>query len=136
MFPAMDTSRFAAFPLFKGLTEPQLAAVAARAAELEAVEGQSLTSTGDFGHALFLIESGTADVTDRGDHIRKLGPGDVFGEVAVIASGRRTATVTATSPMRLIVLFKRDVWALERVAPDVALRFRELLERHPSSVRS
>ena len=132
----METSRLAAIPLFAGLAEAQLAAIAARASELDAVEGQSLTKTGDFGHGLFLIESGTAEVTEGDKHLRMLGPGDVFGEVAVIASGRRTATVTATSPMRLIVLFKRDVWALERDAPDVALRLRGLLAQHSPSVRS
>ena len=132
----MQTSRVAAIPLFAGLAELQLAAVAARALELEVVEGQSLTTTGDFGHALFLIESGTADVTDGDTHLRTLGQGDVFGEVAVIASGRRTATVIATSPMKLIVLFKRDVWALEREAPDVSLRIRGLLAQHPSPIRS
>ncbi len=132
----METSRVAAIPLLVGLAEPQLTAVAARAAELEVAEGQLLTSTGDFGHALFMVESGTADVTDGDTHLRSLGQGDVFGEVAVIASGRRTANVTATSPMKLIVLFKRDVWALEREAPDVALRFRGLLAEHSASVRS
>lgn len=132
----METSRLAAIPLFAGLAEQQLAVVAARVSELEAAEGQALTTAGEFGHALFLIESGTAEVTDGSDLLRTLGPGDVFGEVAVIASGRRTATVTATSPMHLLVLFKRDVWALEREAPDAASRFRGLLEQHPSSVRS
>ncbi len=132
----METSRLAAIPLLAGLADEQLAVVAGCAAELEAPEGQSLTTTGDFGHALFLIESGTAEVTDGDRHVRMLGPGDVFGEVAVIASGRRTATVTATSPMRLIVVFKRDVWAFEQQAPDVALRIRGLLDQHPSTVES
>jgi CRP-like cAMP-binding protein len=63
-----------------------------------------------------------------------LGPGDVFGEVAVVASGPRRATVTATSPMSLIALFKRDVWALERRAPDVVERLRSLIaEQQPSA---
>ena len=132
----MDASRLATIPLFAGLAKQQLAAVAARASELEVDDGQALTTAGEFGHALFMIESGTAEVTDGANHLRTLGPGDVFGEVAVIASGRRTATVTASSPMKLIVLFKRDVWALEREAPDVSLRFRGLLAQHPPSVRS
>ena len=76
---------------------------------------------------MYAIESGTAEVSSNGVPLRTLGPGDVFGEIAVIASGRRTATVVATSPMRLIALFKRDVWSLERESPEAAERLRALL---------
>jgi CRP-like cAMP-binding protein len=62
--------------------------------------------------------------------IASVGPGDVFGEIAVLASGRRTASVVATSPMRLLVLFKRDVWALERTAPEAARRLRAKVDEH------
>jgi CRP/FNR family transcriptional regulator, cyclic AMP receptor protein len=55
-----------------------------------------------------------------------LGPGDVFGEIAVMTSGRRTASVVATSPMRLIALFKRDGWELEQRSPKTAERLRSL----------
>ena len=56
-----------------------------------------------------------------------LGPGDVFGEIAVLASGRRTASVVATSPMRLIALFKPGVWALEKRSPAAVERLRALI---------
>ena len=59
--------------------------------------------------------------------VRTLGPGDVFGKIAVLTSGRRTATVVAASPMRLLVLFKRDAWALERRSPALAERLRALI---------
>jgi CRP-like cAMP-binding protein len=52
----------------------------------------------------------------------------VFGEIALVASGRRTASVVATSPMRLITLFKRDLWQLEARAPDVATALRATME--------
>jgi CRP-like cAMP-binding protein len=70
----------------------------------------------------------------RGDHdgqpLWALGPGDIFGEIAVISSGRRTASVVATSPMRLIALFKRDVWNMERDCPEAAERLRARVAEH------
>ena len=62
-----------------------------------------------------------------GEVLRALGPGDIFGEVAVLASGRRTADVVSTTPMSLIAIFKRDVWALERRSPEAAERLRGLV---------
>jgi cAMP-dependent protein kinase regulator/CRP/FNR family cyclic AMP-dependent transcriptional regulator/cGMP-dependent protein kinase 2 len=104
-----------------------VAALAEVAAEVEAEPGQRLAAEGDFGHALYAIESGTAEVSTEGRVLRTLGPGEVFGEIAVLVSGRRTATVVATSPMRLIAVFNRDVWALERECPGVAERLRALV---------
>jgi CRP-like cAMP-binding protein len=112
---------------FAALDPSDLERIAERATEVEAAEGDVLATEGDFGYALYAIESGTADVSSDGRLIRALGPGDVFGEIAVLASGRRTATVTATSAMNLLTLFKRDVWALERDCPGVAERLRALI---------
>ena len=123
----METARLAASPLFSGLEDEDLAAIASAASEVEAGEGESVATEGDFGHALYAVESGTAEVTSDGQKLGTLGPGDVFGEIAVLASGRRTATVVATSPMRLIALFKPEVWALERKAPVAAERLRSLI---------
>ena len=123
----METSRLTAIPLFAGLEDADLTAIAAAASELEADAGQALATQGDFGHALFAIESGTAEVSADGEKLATLGPGDVFGELAVIATGRRMASVFATSPMRLIALFKRDVWELEQRSPLAAERLRALI---------
>jgi CRP-like cAMP-binding protein len=76
---------------------------------------------------LYAIETGTATVSADGVVLRMLEPGDVFGEIAVVASGRRTASIVATSPMSLITLFKRDVWALEKKSPRAAERLRSLI---------
>jgi voltage-gated potassium channel len=130
----METFRLAAIPLFAHLEDADIAMIAAAAREVEVDEGHALTTQGEFGHALFAIESGTAEVTLGGEKRVTLGPGDVFGEVAVMAAGRRTASVVATSPMHLIALFKRDVWALERQSPRVAARLRTLVaERRDST---
>jgi len=126
----VETSRLAAIPLFAGLDEADLAEVADSASEVEASAGQTVASEHDFGHALYAIESGTAEVSADGSKLGTLGPGDVFGEIAVVSSGRRTASVIATSHMRLIVLFKRDVWALERRCPEAAERLHALVTEH------
>jgi CRP-like cAMP-binding protein len=123
----VENKRVAAIPFFTGLPEAELAAVARVASELEVATGETVTNEGDFGHALFVIESGTADVVRDGGRLKAVGSGDVLGEVAVLSSGRRTASVIATSPMRVIVLFKRDVWALEREAPEATRRLREVV---------
>ncbi len=126
----MDRARIATVPLFAELADGDIDRLAEAATELELEPGAPLTAEGEFGHALFVVESGTAEVLQDGMVIGSIGPGDVVGEIAVLASGRRTATVVATSPMRLIALFKRDVWVLERNAPAVAERLRELLAQH------
>jgi CRP-like cAMP-binding protein len=123
----MDVPRLMTIPLFAGVDEASLAALAGAATEVQATEGETIATEGDFGHALYAIESGTADVVSAGNTLRSLGPGDVFGEIAVIAAGRRSASVVATSPMRLVAFFKRDVWALERRAPEAAERLRSLI---------
>ena len=123
----MDRTRLERFPILSGLEPADLDAVASVASEVAVDAGRELTAEGDFGHALFAIESGTAEVSRDGEVLRALGPGDVFGEVAVLASGRRTATVVSTTPMSLIAIFKRDVWALERRSPEAAERLRGLV---------
>ena len=123
----MDRARLSAIPLFADLSDEDRELIAEAAAETEAAEGDALITEGDFGYALYAIESGTALVTHEGEEVRTLGPGDVFGEIAVLTSGRRTATVVAASPMRLLGLFKRDAWALERRSPALAERLRVLI---------
>jgi CRP-like cAMP-binding protein len=123
----VDRSRLEAFPILSGLGTDDLDVIASVASEIEVEAGRALTSEGDFGHALFAIEQGSAEVSRDGEVIRALGPGDIFGEVAVLASGRRTADVVSTTPMSLIAIFKRDVWALERRSPEAAERLRGLV---------
>ncbi len=126
----MDAARIAAIRFFAGLPEAELDAVARSATQLEVAEGDAITMKGDFGHALYAVESGTADVVSDGTVVGAVAAGNVVGEVAVLASGRRTAPVVATSPMRVLVLFKRDVWALEQRAPAAARRLRGVLAEH------
>ena len=120
----MDGAQLDGIPLFAGLTLDQRASVASVCEQLAVEEGATLVREGDFGFAAFAITSGTADVVHDGAVVRTLGPGDVFGEIAVLSGGRRTATVVATSEMSLVTVLNRDMWRLEREHPDVAAALR------------
>ncbi len=132
----MDQGRVAALTFFAGVPEEELDAVARVASVREFAVGEVLMTEREFGHSLFLVEAGSADVSIDGAQVGVVGPGDVIGEIAVLASGRRTASVVATSPVRVISLFKRDVWALDREAPEAARRLRAAIEEHTSRPRS
>jgi len=122
----MATS-LASIPLFGSLEEGERERLAAVCSEIDVDAGTTLVHEGDFGFALYAIVSGSAEVSQNGEIIRVLGPGDVFGEVAVLSGGRRTATVTATSPMRLVAVMNRDVWRLERDHPDTGAALRQTI---------
>jgi CRP-like cAMP-binding protein len=80
-----------------------------------------------------LRSSGTVEVSTDAEKLATPGPGDVFGELAVMAAGRPMASVVATSPVRLIALFKRDVWKLEQRSPQAAERLRALIAERRGS---
>jgi CRP-like cAMP-binding protein len=129
----VDRSRVAPISVLSGCPDEELDSVARVASEREFAAGETLMSEGDFGHSLFLVESGSADVLVEGNKVREVGPGEVLGEVAVLASGRRTASVVATSSIQVIAFFKPDVWRLERDAPEAARRLRAAMEEHVGS---
>ncbi|MBA3402558.1 MAG: cyclic nucleotide-binding domain-containing protein [Actinobacteria bacterium] len=126
----MDSGHLAKIPLFAGLTLDQRDLVAGACSELEVEEGATLLEEGDFGYAMFAITAGTADVLRDGVVIRTLGSGDVFGEIAVLSGGRRTATVVARTSMCLVTVLNRDVWRLEREAPAVGAALRARIAEH------
>ena len=84
-------------PLFHGLSEKELKTLANNFTERTFTEGQELTHEGSGGVGFFVIETGEARVTVDGQERRMLGPGDYFGEIALIDGGLRTATITAVS---------------------------------------
>lgn len=131
----MDATRLDAIPLFAGLTLDQRASVAGSCDELVTEAGSTLVQEGDFGYGMFAITSGTADVIIDGAVVRTLGPGDMFGEIAVLSGGRRTATLIAATDMTLITVLNRDLWRLERESPEIASALRATIaERLGTSV--
>ena len=129
----MDASRLASIPLFAELSERDRADVARYADEVEVSAGKALAEEGQFAYEFFVIEQGTAEVTKDDRVLATLGPDDFFGEIGLVESERRTATVTATSPMELIVIFGPNFRRLERELPELATQIRtairERLER-------
>ena len=115
----MDQARLKDVPFFSSMSEQDLAAVAQQSDEISVAAGRVLAREGDLGEEFFVIESGTAEVTRGGAPVAKLGPGDFFGEIALIREERRTATVTATSPMVLIVMTGSSFRSLDRSIPAV-----------------
>ena len=86
-----------AVPFFTPLPESVLELLARRSKLVTTVAGNAIFSEGDDGDVFHVIDSGTVDVTIRGVHIRYLGPGDSFGEIALLHELQRTATVVATT---------------------------------------
>jgi CRP-like cAMP-binding protein len=123
----MDPSRIEQIPLFAGLTADERAEVAACLREVTVDAGTALTTQGEHAYELFVIEAGDAEVRKDDEVVRTLGPGDVFGEIGLLATGTRTASVVSTSPMRLVAMFSREFKQLERRMPSLAKSLRETM---------
>ena len=112
-------------PLFAGLSEEEHERLANWFEEREVSADSRLTSTGASGYVFFVIQEGTAEAQIDGTSVGELGPGDFFGEVALLGeTGRRMAAVVATSPMRLAVMFGTEFRRMEAELPVVVERLR------------
>ena len=109
-------------PLFSHLSRKQLAQVARVADEIDLREGKEMTREGTTGREFFVILEGSADVRRRGRKVNSLKPGDFFGEIALVTSVPRTATVAATSPVRALVVTDREFRHLLEESPDIKTR--------------
>src|SRR5262245_28536301 len=123
-FAAVEPAVLESIPLFSGLEATRRDQLAGVCSEVDFDAGATVVHEGDFGFAMYAIVSGDADVVHDGEVIRTLAAGDVFGEIAVLSSGRRTASVVARTPMRLVAVMNRDLWKLEAESPDVATSLR------------
>ena len=109
-------------PLFAGCSKNELRELAKTADELDVREGTVLTREGRSAREFFVLISGTAQVTRSGRKIAELGPGDWLGEIALITDSPRTATVTATSPVDLLVITDRRFRTVVETMPSIALK--------------
>jgi len=95
-------------PLFDGLSRKELADLARVTDDLEVPTGQVLCKEGDTGHEFFVIVEGEIDITKNGKLVAQRDGGEFVGEIALLENVPRTATVTATTPLRLFVLTRQD----------------------------
>lgn len=112
-------------PLFHGVDERDLRDIANTMKERRLAAGQTLAEEGQSGVGFFVIEEGQAVVTIGGNEVNRLGPGDYFGEIALIAEGPRTATVKADTD---IVAWGLTSWEFRPIVETNAAIAWQLLE--------
>ncbi len=127
-----QTSRYAvlrAIPLFRSCTDRELGQVDALVDDIEVVAGETLIREGRYEPQSFIIVSGEAAVTRGGKAVATVTSGDFLGEMAIISPGARSATVTAVTPMHLLVIDSRSFMSLLGVADLARVMLRGLVER-------
>ena len=114
--------RLAGVPLFADLDRHELEAVASLGTDVSVEAGRDLARQGDPASEAFLVLEGTATCTRDGAEVATFGPGDFFGEMALLIHGSRTATVTSTSPMSVRAFHKSEFEDLLERSPKVAVK--------------
>lgn len=120
----MDPKDLNGIELFAKLSRHQREEIAKQADEIDVAAGKRLISEGRFGYEFFVIENGTAEVVRDERHLADLGPGDFFGEMALLGDVKRNASVVASTPMTAIVMTDHAFRALARSMPEVADQIR------------
>jgi CRP/FNR family transcriptional regulator, cyclic AMP receptor protein len=108
-------------PLFSDLSRKELGQLARLTDDVEVPAGRVLCKEGDHGREFFVLVEGKVDVARGGIRVASLGAGDFVGEISLVEPTPRTATVTATTPLRMFVLTPKD--------------FQQMLEENPTVER-
>jgi CRP-like cAMP-binding protein len=114
-------------PLFEGLSKKELAELARVTDDLKVEPGTVLCREGKIGREFFVIVDGDADVTKAGKRIATRSGGDFVGEIALLTTTTRTATVTATTPLRCFILTQGDFRRVLEENPGVQLKVMQAL---------
>ncbi len=124
----MDVNVLKNTPLFNDVPDDKLAKVAAFASLESAMEGKTIIREGGYSNDFYVIEEGTAKVEREGEHLADLGPGDFFGEQGLLEKQARSATVTATSAIRLIKIEHWELSRMRQAMPEVVEELRSKVE--------
>ena len=116
-------------PLFSGFNEIELRRVAEHSKIVDAPAGTVITQIGDAGDSFFIIIDGTAAVRTPVGAGSQLQPGDYFGEMSLLDGEPRSATIVATTDLRLLVVGRSHFWRLLDETPDLIRRILTTLSR-------
>ena len=114
-------------PLFSRCSRAELKEIAKLADEIDLRQGKEMTREGAPGREFFVLLEGTADVRKKGRKINTLGAGDFFGEISLVSRQPRTATVTATSPVRALVVTDYSFRHLLDESPQIKTKVMEAM---------
>jgi CRP/FNR family cyclic AMP-dependent transcriptional regulator len=106
--------------LFSACSKKELQAVARASDQVELAAGRTLCEQGSIGREAFIILEGSAEVKRNGRKVATLGAGDTFGEMALLDHGPRSATVTATTPLKVLVIGAREFAGILDEVPPIA----------------
>ena len=125
---ALDVSLLKGVPLFADVPEEKLQKIAPFATTDEFAEGQVVVKEGGYSNHFYAIEEGTAKVERDGEHLADLGPGDIFGEQGLLEKQERSATVIATSRLRVIKIEHWELSRMRKSMPEVVEELRRKVE--------
>lgn len=129
----MDATQLKRIPIFQDVPDEELRVVTTFATSEEIPEGAVIVREGDFANHFMAIEEGTAKVTRDGQEVGQLKDGDIFGEMGLLDKEKRSATIEATSRVRLIKIERWELHRMKKMLPDVYAKIEQLAaERHSS----
>jgi CRP-like cAMP-binding protein len=114
-------------PLFSACSKRELSEISTLADELSLPEGTTMIEEGRLGHEFFVLVEGEADVRRSGKKLTRLGSGSFFGEMALVSSRPRNATVKAATPVRVLVVHEQSFRRLLHSSPGIQLKVLQTL---------
>jgi CRP-like cAMP-binding protein len=122
----MNIDGLRSIPLFDDVPSKELEQIARWADEIEVPAGKHLLDQGRYAYEFFVIADGSVEVRQDRHPIATLGPGDCFGEIALLEDTQRTATIETLTPVRAVVMDARGFASMMAASPKVAERIREI----------
>ena len=130
----MDATQLKRIPIFADVPDEDLRVITTFATTDEVPEDTVIVKEGDFANHFMAIEDGTAEVRKGDEKVGELGSGDIFGEMGLIDKEKRSASVIATSRVRLIKIERWELQRMKKTLPDVYARIESVAgERHGDS---